>query len=264
LGSVKKTSKKKPNFEPVPKPSKTKPIKLKATEFTKAVAAASEQLELIENKGKMKAPKKKIFVAMAGNIGAGKTTAAKMVSQKFGFELFDEPVIDNRFLKNYYGDMKRWSFTLQLEFLIKRVQHHELIHRVPKSCIQDRTLYEDPEIFAKYLHGLGNMTDSELELYFDYFKRLTKTVAQPDKVICFDVPKVDVLLSRIKVRGREEEKGIQTDFLRGLNGYYATFPMVLAGKYGVDVLTLDVTNLDIRTGQGRAEFLDKVSEFLGK
>lgn len=213
-------------------------------------------------KAKVKAPGKKIFVAMAGNIGAGKTTAAKMVSQKFGFELFDEPVIDNRFLKNYYADMKRWSFTLQLEFLIHRVQHHELIHQVPKSCIQDRTLYEDPEIFAKYLHGLGNMTDAELELYFDYFKRLTRNVAQPDKVICFDVPRVDVLLSRIKKRAREEEKGIQAAFLRGLNGYYATFPMVLQGKYGVDTLTFDVTSLDIRTGKGQQEFLDRVTTFL--
>jgi deoxyadenosine/deoxycytidine kinase len=209
-----------------------------------------------------KAPKKKLFVAMAGNIGAGKTTAAKMVSQKFGFELFDEPVIDNRFLKDYYRDMKRWSFTLQLEFLIRRVEHHELIQKVQKSCIQDRTLYEDPEIFAKYLHGLGNMTDQELDLYFEYFQRLTKSIAHPQKVICFDVPKVDVLLQRIRARGREEEKGIQQDFLRGLNGYYATFPMVLSGKYGIDVLTLDVTSLDIRTGRGREHFLDMVSDFL--
>jgi deoxyadenosine/deoxycytidine kinase len=166
-------------------------------------------------------PKKarKLFIAMAGNIGAGKTTAAKMISQKFGYELFDEPVIDNRFLKHYYGEMKRWSFTLQLEFLIRRIEHHELIHTVPKSCIQDRTLYEDPEIFAKYLHGLGNMTDSELELYFEYFKRLSKNVAHPDKVICFDVPDVNVLLKRIQKRGREEEKGIAQQFLRGLNGY---------------------------------------------
>jgi deoxyadenosine/deoxycytidine kinase len=213
---------------------------------------------------KLKAPKKKQFIAMAGNIGAGKTTAAKMVSQKFGFELFDEPVIDNRFLKDYYRDMKRWSFTLQLEFLIRRVEHHELIHKVAKSCIQDRTLYEDPEIFAKYLHGLGNMTDQELDLYFEYFQRLTKTVAHPEKVICFDVPQVDVLLSRIRTRGREEEKGIQQQFLRGLNGYYATFPMVLSGKYGIDVLTLDVTTLDIRTGKGRDHFLDQVSDFLDR
>ncbi|MEW6433758.1 MAG: deoxynucleoside kinase [Myxococcota bacterium] len=210
----------------------------------------------------LKAPKKKQFIAMAGNIGAGKTTAAKLVSQKFGFELFDEPVIDNRFLKDYYRDMKRWSFTLQLEFLIRRVEHHELIHKVAKSCIQDRTLYEDPEIFAKYLHGLGNMTDQELDLYFEYFQRLTKTIAHPEKVICFDVPNVDVLLQRIRTRGREEEKGIQQQFLRGLNGYYATFPMVLSGKYGIDVLTLDVTSLDIRSGKGREHFLDQVSDFL--
>lgn len=210
----------------------------------------------------MKPPKPKRFVAMAGNIGAGKTTAAKLISRKFGFELFDEPVIDNRFLKEYYGDMRRWSFTLQLEFLIRRVEHHELIHTVPKSCIQDRTLYEDPEIFAKYLHGLGHMTDSELDLYFEYFQRLTKSIAHPDKVICFEVPQVDVLLSRIKKRGREEEKGIQSNFLRGLNGYYSSFPMVLEKKYGIDVLTFDVTQLDIRSGKGREEFLDTVTTFL--
>jgi deoxyadenosine/deoxycytidine kinase len=209
-------------------------------------------------------PKKKLFVAMAGNIGAGKTTAAKMVSQSFGFELFDEPVIDNRFLKDYYREMKRWSFTLQLEFLIRRVEHHELIHRVPKSCIQDRTLYEDPEIFAKYLHGLGFMNDSELDLYFEYFQRLTRAIAHPDKVICFDVPNVQVLMNRIKQRGREEEKGIESAFLRGLSGYYATFPMVLGGKYGIDVLTFDVSSLDIRKGRGREAFLDSVSAFLGK
>ncbi len=207
-------------------------------------------------------PKAKRFVALAGNIGAGKTTAAKLISQSLGFELFDEPVIDNRFLKDYYADMRRWSFTLQLEFLIRRVEHHELIHTVKKSCVQDRTLYEDPEIFAKYLHGLGNMTNAELDLYFEYFQRLSTKIARPDKVICFDVPSVDVLLDRIRVRGREEEKGIQKQFLRGLNGYYASFPVVLQGKYGIDCLTLDVTTLDIRDGRGREEFLDRVTTFL--
>src|SRR5207248_4488870 len=123
---------------------------------------------------------KKLFIALAGNIGAGKTTAAKLVSQRFGFELFDEPVIDNRFLRDYYANMQRWSFTLQLEFLMKRCQHHELIHTVPKSCIQDRTLLEDPEIFAKYLHGLGHMDDRELDLYLEYFQRLNRDLHQPD------------------------------------------------------------------------------------
>jgi deoxyadenosine/deoxycytidine kinase len=204
----------------------------------------------------------KRFVAMAGNIGAGKTTAAKLISRKLGFELFDEPVIDNRFLRDYYADMRRWSFTLQLEFLIRRVEHHELIHRVTKSCVQDRTLYEDPEIFAKYLHGLGFMRDSELDLYFEYFQRLNRNLPKPDKVIVLEVPEMDVLLSRIHTRGREEEKGISTEFLKGLNGYYSTFPQVLTNKYGIDCLTLDVTRLDIRTKEGRDHFLGRVTDFV--
>lgn len=205
---------------------------------------------------------KKRFVALAGNIGAGKTTAAKLLSQTLGFELFDEPVIDNRFLRDYYANMQRWSFTLQLEFLLRRVEHHELIHKVPKSCVQDRTLYEDPEIFAKYLHGLGNMTDSELDLYFEYFQRLSKHIARPDKVICFDVGDVSVLMNRIRTRGREEERGIQEQFLRGLNGYYASFHQVLQKKYGVDCLVIDVSATDIRSGKGREEFLDRVTTFI--
>ena len=233
------------------------PMTAEAAEIA-AVEAAAERHPPRAKKAKAR----KLFIAMAGNIGAGKTTAAKMVSQKFGFELFDEPVIDNRFLKDYYRDMKRWSFTLQLEFLLKRVEHHELIHKVAKSCIQDRTLYEDPEIFAKYLHGLGNMSDSELDLYFEYFKRLTKNIAHPDKVICFDVPSVDVLLSRIQKRGREEEKGIGEGFLKGLAGYYSSFPQVLETKYDIPCLTMDVTATDIRSGKGRDEFLDKVTAFV--
>lgn len=206
--------------------------------------------------------KPKYFLAMAGNIGVGKTTAAKLVSQRLGFELFDEPVIDNRFLKDYYADMRRWSFSLQLEFLIRRVEHHELIHTVNKSCVQDRTLYEDPEIFAKYLHGLGNMDNRELELYYEYFERLNRDLPKPDKIICFDVPDVNVLLRRIATRGRVEEKGISRDFLRGLNGYYSAFPEVVRRKYNIPCLTVDVTGVDIRQRPARDHFLDQVNTFL--
>ncbi|MEW5849520.1 MAG: deoxynucleoside kinase [Myxococcota bacterium] len=205
---------------------------------------------------------KKLFVAMAGNIGCGKTTAAKLLSKQFGFELFDEPVVDNRFLKDYYADMRRWSFTLQLEFLIRRVEHHEIIRGVSKSCIQDRTLYEDPEIFAKYLHGLGHMQDKELELYFEYFNRLHRDLRAPDKVIYFHVPSVETLLGRIRQRGRPEERGIDGEFLGGLNGYYSTFPQVCRSKYGMDVLSFDVSQHDIRSGPGQERFLDEVSAFL--
>jgi deoxyadenosine/deoxycytidine kinase len=157
--------------------------------------------------------------------------------------------------------MRRWSFTLQLEFLIKRIEHHELIRTVPKNCVQDRTLLEDPEVFAKYLHGLGHMDDRELELYFDYFHKLNKTVQQPDKVICLDVGNIDVILGRIRSRGRAEEQGIARDFLVGLGGYYTSLPLICRNKYRIETLVVDVSAIDIR-GAHREQFLDTVSTFL--
>jgi deoxyadenosine/deoxycytidine kinase len=207
-------------------------------------------------------PQKKIFIAMAGNIGAGKTTAAKLVSQKLGFELFDEPVIDNRFLRDYYANMGRWSFTLQLEFLIRRVEHHELIRTVPKSCIQDRTLYEDPEIFAKYLHGLGFMDDRELDLYFEYFHRLNRELLHPSLILMLSVERVSTLLERIRVRGRKEESGIDEPFLAGLNAYYSTFPQVCRKKYGIPIYEINVERLDIRSNEGQTIFLNEVARAL--
>lgn len=204
----------------------------------------------------------KPFVALAGNIGSGKTTAAKIISNALGFELFDEPVIDNRFLRLYYEDMLRWSFTLQMEFLIKRVDHHRLIETVDKPCIQDRTLLEDPEIFAKYLHGLGKMTDKEIDLYFDYYRAMTRDIRHPTKIIYLHVPEEHVLLSRIQHRGRREEANLSRDFLRGLNAYYQTFPQVCREKYELDVMEIPVTAEDIRTDDGRQRFLERVEKFI--
>ncbi|MFU8804304.1 MAG: deoxynucleoside kinase [Bradymonadaceae bacterium] len=204
----------------------------------------------------------KIFIALAGNIGAGKSTAAKIIARHFGCELFHEPVVDNRFLKSYYQDMTRWSFTLQMEFLLRRIEHHGQIDRQRGSCVQDRTLIEDPEIFAKYLHGLGHMTDTELDLYFDFFQRFNKHVRQPDKVVLLHTPDTRVLLRRIAERGREEESGITSEFLRGLNGYYETFAQVARRKYSMNVLAIDVTERDFRQGRERDRFLEEVHAFL--
>ena len=208
--------------------------------------------------------KKKLFIAMAGNIGCGKTTAAKLISQNFGFELFDEPVIDNRFLKDYYRDMKRWSFTLQLEFLIRRVEHHELIRKVPKSCIQDRTLYEDPEIFAKYLHGLGFMDNRELDLYFEYFRRLNEDLLQPNLIVILEVTSIETLLKRIQVRDREEERAIEESFMAGLNAYYSTFAQVCERKYSIPIHRVNVEKLDIRSAEGKKTFLSGMERALGE
>lgn len=204
----------------------------------------------------------KLFVTLAGNIGAGKTTAAEIIASQFDFELYCEPVVENRFLRAYYKDMKRWSFTLQMEFLHKRLEHHAQIERAPRSCVQDRSLIEDPEVFAKYLHGLGNMTDDELALYYDYFQRLNAHARQPDKVVLLHTPDVNVLLKRINARGREEERGLTSNFLRGLNNYYENFAEVAQQKYDLDVLEVDVTELDIRKGPGREAFIEQVTAFL--
>lgn len=205
-----------------------------------------------------------MFIALAGNIGAGKSTAAKIIARHFDCELFHEPVVENRFLEHYYRDMTRWSFTLQMEFLLRRIEHHTQIAGLPVSCVQDRTLIEDPEVFAKYLHGLGHMTDPELDLYFDYFQRFNQHIRQPDRVILLHTPSVDVLLRRIAKRGRKEESGITADFLRGLNGYYATFAQVARRKYDVDILEIDVTDRDFRQGEERRRFLEEIDDFVNQ
>ncbi len=206
----------------------------------------------------------RLFIALAGNIGAGKSTAAKIIARHFGCELFHEPVVENRFLRHYYRDMTRWSFTLQMEFLLRRIEHHTQIGKMRGSCVQDRTLIEDPEVFAKYLHGLGHMTDPELDLYFDYFQRFNHNLRQPDRVILLHTPDTQVLLRRIAQRGREEESGITTDFLRGLNGYYETFAQVARRKYDMDILEIDVTDRDFRQGKERRRFLEEVHAFLNQ
>lgn len=158
--------------------------------------------------------------------------------------------------------MHRWSFTLQLEFLIRRVEHHELIRTVPKSCIQDRTLYEDPEIFAKYLHGLGFMDNRELDLYFEYFNRLNRDVQHPDLILILTVDRVATLLQRIRKRGRKEEAGIDAAFLTGLNAYYSTFPQVCEKKYGIPMHQINVEKLDIRSREGKKAFYGEVETAL--
>lgn len=202
-----------------------------------------------------------LFIALAGNIGTGKTTAAELIANHFGFDLFREPVVDNRFLKPYYNDMSRWSFTLQMEFLLKRIEHQNHIQKTRRSCVQDRSLIEDPEIFAKYLHGLGHMVENELALYYDYFAKMHAEVRQPDKIVLLHTDDMNVLLRRIAFRGREEERGITSSFLKGLNSYYATFASVAQKKYNYEVLVVDVTALDIRQGEGRQRFLDMLDDF---
>lgn len=204
-----------------------------------------------------------LFVALAGNIGAGKTTAAHLIADAFDMLRLHEPVVDNRFLASYYEDMGRWSFTLQMEFLLRRIEHHRQVDMgAAAGYVQDRTLLEDPEIFAKYLHGLGHMTDEELELYFDFCRLLLPSVRHPDRVILLACENVNTLLRRISERGRAAESTIGANFLRGLGAYYSTFADVCTQKYAIPTLVIDVASLDIRTKEGRKAFLERVEPFL--
>lgn len=209
-----------------------------------------------------KAPGLHQFISIAGNIGAGKSTAATLIARKLGLTALYEPVVNNRFLLDYYADMKRWSFTLQLEFLIRRVEHHEQSERLGRGVIQDRTLYEDPEVFARFLHGRGCMDDRELALYHEYFDRLHASLPRPDKVLYLEVSEVPVLLSRIHERNRPGEGGIDGSFLSSLDMHYRALPETLLQKYGIPTLKVDVSRLDIRKKQGRDAFLEQVQAFL--
>jgi deoxyadenosine/deoxycytidine kinase len=133
---------------------------------------------------------------------------------------------------------------------------------VPKACVQDRSLIEDPEIFAKYLHGLGNMSDAELDLYLEYFRRLTAKVRQPDLVV-FLKGDEHTSMERVQVRGRKEEAGISLEFLAGLRAYYDTFEQVARLKYGLSVLTIDVKSVDMRTPEGEEHVAGVVRDALG-
>ena len=123
-------------------------------------------------------------------------------------------------------------------------------------------MYEDPEIFAKYLHGLGYMNDRELDLYFEYFNRLNRDVQHPDLILILTVDRVEALLARIRKRGRKEEKGIDAAFLGGLNAYYSTFPQVCEKKYGIPIHEIAVEQLDIRSAEGKKAFFLEVETAL--
>jgi deoxyadenosine/deoxycytidine kinase len=204
----------------------------------------------------------KPLIALAGNIGVGKSTATHILATLFGFDVFYEPVVTNRFLEAYYSDMPRWSFTLQLEFLLRRVEHQLAAESSERGCLQDRSLIEDPEIFAKYLSASGFITENELALYDDYFNTLTRHLKQPDAILLLTAD-TDVLLRRIAHRGRAAERSIDRNFLDGLNELYASFAERASAKYGIPVFTVDVGTIDIRRGPGRRYFVEQVRTRFG-
>ncbi len=158
-------------------------------------------------------------IAIAGNIGAGKTTLAGKLARHFGWEVHYEDTEKNPYLGDFYTDMKRWSFNLQIYFLNSRYQQVLDIHKGDKTVIQDRTIYEDAHIFAPNLHDMGLMSVRDFENYFTLFKLMSSQVQPPDLLIYLKAS-IPTLVEHIQARGRDYEGNISIDYLKRLNERY--------------------------------------------
>lgn len=176
------------------------------------------------------------FLAIAGNIGVGKTELTNRLASELGWIAYYEPVIQNPYLDPFYRDMTRWSFHLQIYFLGERFKGQVEIGRSSQPFIQDRTIYEDAEIFAKTLHQQGSMTEVDYVNYTSLFHCMVDFLRKPD-VILYLKASPETLMQRIARRGRESEKGIGIDYIRRLNNAYDDW-MVRARSY-TEVLEID-------------------------
>ena len=161
----------------------------------------------------------KKFVAVAGNIGVGKSTLVRLLSERLGWQPFYEPVAENPYLANFYRDMRTWAFHSQIFFLTHRLRIHRRLLNHPTSVLQDRSVYEDAEIFAENLYRQGLMDERDHRTYRDLYEVVVDILPPPDLVICLRAS-VPTLLERIARRGRDYERNISADYLAQLNALY--------------------------------------------
>jgi deoxyadenosine/deoxycytidine kinase len=161
----------------------------------------------------------KHFIGIAGNIGVGKSTLTALLSQHLGWEPFLEGVQDNPYLADFYTDMSRWSFHSQIFFLARRLRHHRQLLDRPNSVIQDRTVYEDAEIFARNLYEQGSMEARDYETYCELYQAVTAILPPPNLVLYLRAS-TPTLIKRIQQRGRSYERQITADYLENLNTLY--------------------------------------------
>ncbi len=161
----------------------------------------------------------KKFIIVSGNIGCGKSSLTDLLSKRLGWTPYYEVVENNPYLEDFYQDMKKWSFHLQIFFLSKRFIHHQEILKNPASVVQDRSIYEDVDIFARNLNEQGYMEDRDYGNYRELFKVMTQFLAPPDLIVYLQAS-VPTLLQRISLRGRDYEKTISEEYLNQLNILY--------------------------------------------
>ncbi|NOT75311.1 MAG: deoxynucleoside kinase [Cyclobacteriaceae bacterium] len=186
-------------------------------------------------------------IAISGNIGSGKTTLAEKLAKHYNWTPLFESVDHNPYLKSFYSDMTRWAFHLQIYFLNNRFNQVTQIRNSEKTIVQDRTIYEDAEIFAANLHKSGHLTDLDYNCYLDVFKSMVNFVQPPDLLIYLkaDIPK---LVQQIQKRNRDFEYNIKLEYLKTLNEHYEQWISGYKGR----LLIVDVNHMD---------FVERIEDF---
>jgi deoxyadenosine/deoxycytidine kinase len=195
---------------------------------------------------------KKYFVAVAGNIGVGKSSLTTLLAQRLGWEPFFEAVAENPYLADFYADMPTWSFHSQVFFLSRRLYDYRALMEHPTSVLQDRTVYEDAEIFARNLYRQGLMSARDWASYHDLYSAVSTLLPPPDLVVYLQAS-VGTLMHRIGMRGREFERQISEEYLAQLNDLYDEW---VQGFNLCPVLTIATDNLDFVQS---AEHLDIIA-----
>lgn len=180
-----------------------------------------------------------MHIGIAGNIGSGKTTLTRMLSEHYGWVPKYESVTYNPYLEDYYKDIKRWSFNLEVYFLEQRFKDVLEIARSKDTIIQDRTIFEGVYIFVANNYAMGNLSERDYRTYMDLFELMMSLVKAPD-LLLYLKSSIPHLVSQIQKRNRDYEKGMELEYLKGLNDRYDSWISSYKGK----VLTIDADNLD--------------------
>jgi len=187
---------------------------------------------------------KNYYIGIAGNIGVGKTTFTKMICEKYNWDPHFEIVIDNPYLEDFYKEMKKWSFHLQIFFLSKRFQVQKKISSLTQTIVQDRTIYEDAQIFARSIYEIGNMSKRDWDNYNELFNEMTSYLKKPDLIVYLKAS-TDTLIDHIKSRGRDYEKNIDLEYLHLLNIHYDRWISNLEKTGEINTLTVNMNEDDI-------------------
>ncbi len=200
-----------------------------------------------------------MYIAIAGNIGSGKTTLTQMLAHHYGWEPHFEAVSNNPYLEDYYKDIRRWSFNLEVFFLKERFRDLLDINSARKDIVQDRTIYEGVHVFMENNKDMGNLTQRDYETYMELFEHMTSIVKLPDLMIYLRAS-VAHLVGNIQKRGRTYEQAIQLDYLENLNRRYDDF---ISNKYRGRVLTIDKDNCDFQNNsRDFARIIDSIDSNL--